>query len=93
MCELRSKIIAGNVACLGGSGGAIVASSPIAAQASQAQGAIILGMGWNELGILIGALVGIAGLIFGQYWAIQRNKREQELHKAQLASLRGDCDV
>ncbi|MBP9941737.1 MAG: hypothetical protein KBF33_10160 [Comamonas sp.] len=48
---------------------------------------MFLGLGWNELGILIGALVGVAGLLFSQYWAFQRDRREQALHDAQVAAL------
>ena len=94
MCKLTSKVRAGNALCATGSGGAIVSSSPMAATAAELKGAIFLGLGWNELGILIGALVGIAGLVFSQYWALERNKREQEareeqrlIAKAQLAAL------
>lgn len=46
-----------------------------------------MGLGWNELGVLTGIVVGVAGLIFAQYWAHQRNKREQELHDAQMTAM------
>ena len=87
MCKLTSKVRAGNALCATGSGGVIVSSSPMAATAAELKGAIFLGLGWNELGILIGALVGVAGLLFSQYWAFQRDRREQALHDAQVAAL------
>lgn len=87
MCKLTSKIRAGNAVCATGSGGAIVASTPMAAAAAELKGSVVWGLGWNELGILIGAVVGIAGLVFSQYWAWQRNKREQALYDAQVAAL------
>lgn len=87
MCKLTSKIRAGNALCATGSGGAIVSSTPMAAAAAEIKGTVAFGLSWNELGIIVGIVVGIAGLVFGQYWAWQRNKREQALHDAKVAAL------
>lgn len=88
MCKLTSKIRAGNAVCAGGSGWAIVSGTPMAAAAAELKGTVAFGMNWNEIGIIVGAIVGIAGLVFSQYWAHLRNKREQELHAAQVAALK-----
>lgn len=94
MCKLTSKVRAGNALCATGSGGAVVSSSPMAATAAEMKGVIFLGLGWNELGILVAAVVGVAGLLFSQYWARERNRREEEarqeqrmIAQAQLAAL------
>ena len=34
------------------------------------------GMTVSEFGVIVGVLVGVLGLIFGQYWAWRRDKRE-----------------
>ncbi|MGN1056972.1 MAG: hypothetical protein ACI4QS_09705 [Comamonas sp.] len=87
MCKLTSRIHVGNALWVTGSSGTIAASTPIAAAAAGGKG-LIFGLGWNELGILVGAIVGIAGLAFSQYWAYQRDRREQAWHDAQLAALK-----
>lgn len=87
MCKLTAKIRVGNALWATGSGGTIVASSPVVATAAQAKGAVLLGLGWNELGIAIGMLVGIAGLVFSQYWAWRKHKLDKALIDAQVAAL------
>ena len=87
MCKLTTKVRAGDVLCATGSGGALLASTPLAAAAAGGQG-VVFGLGWNELGIIVGAVVGLAGLLFSQYWAWQRDRREQALHDAQVAALK-----
>ena len=88
MCKLSSKIRAGNALCATGSGGAIVSSTPMAAAAAEVKGAVALGMTWNEIGILIGAIVGVAGLVFSQYWAWRKHKLDKALIEAQVAALK-----
>lgn len=43
---------------------------------------------WDRLKQKVGdSGVGVAGLLFSQYWAFQRDRREQALHDAQVAAL------
>ena len=98
---------AGYALCGTGSGGAIVASTPQAALAAQENGLVALGLGWNEIGIISGVIVGFGGLLFAQYWAWRKHlmdaeskasdeARKEELHQARLAALRsagGVCDA
>lgn len=88
MCKLSAKIRVGNALCATGSGGAIVSSTPLAAAAAEVKGAVVLGMSWNEVGILVGAVVGIAGLIFGQYWAWRKHLLDKALIEARVAAIR-----
>lgn len=88
MCKLASKIRAGNALCASGAGGAILSSTPMAAAVAEVKGAVVLGMTWNEVGILIGAIVGVAGLVFSQYWAWRKHKLDQALIEAQVEALK-----
>lgn len=87
MCKLTSKIRVGNALCATGSGGAIVSSTPMAAAAAQKSTAIF-GLGWNELGVAVGIIVGLAGLAFGQYWAWRKHKLDKALIDAQVEALK-----
>lgn len=53
---------------------AIVTSK--AAAYTGASGAIISGLTLNELGVVVGIFVGIAGLLMGQYWSWRKDRRE-----------------
>lgn len=39
--------------------------------------AALSGLTLTEMGVVIGAVVGVLGLIFGQYWSWRRDKREE----------------
>ena len=39
-------------------------------------GAFVSGWTISEIGIVVGIVVGVLGLIFGQYWAWRRDRRE-----------------
>ena len=47
-------------------------------------------MSLSELGIVVGAIVGVLGLIFGQYWAWRRDERQraEAIQKATERELR-----
>ncbi len=62
-------------------------SSLMAATAAELKGAVFLGLGWNELGIFIGAMVGVAGVVFSQYWAWRKHELDKTLINAQIAAL------
>lgn len=42
-----------------------------------ASGAVISGLTLNELGVVVGIFVGIAGLLMGQYWSWRKDRRER----------------
>ena len=65
-----------------------VESLPIAAGKTAtyvgAIGALVGGWTISEIGVVVGIMVGVLGLIFGQYWAWRRDRRElaeQELKR------------
>ena len=39
-------------------------------------GALVSGWTISEIGVVVGIVVGVLGLIFGQYWAWRRERRE-----------------
>ena len=39
-------------------------------------GAFVSGWSISEIGVVVGIVVGVLGLIFGQYWAWRRDRRE-----------------
>ena len=39
-------------------------------------GALVSGWTISEIGVVVGIVVGVLGLIFGQYWAWRRDRRE-----------------
>ena len=39
-------------------------------------GALVSGWSISEIGVVVGIVVGVLGLIFGQYWAWRRDRRE-----------------
>ena len=41
-----------------------------------ALGAFVSGWTISEIGVVVGIVVGVLGLIFGQYWAWRRDRRE-----------------
>ena len=41
-----------------------------------ALGAFVGGWTISEIGVVVGIVVGVLGLIFGQYWAWRRDRRE-----------------
>lgn len=43
---------------------------------SGAIGAFVSGWTISEIGVVVGIVVGVLGLIFGQYWAWRRDRRE-----------------
>lgn len=45
------------------------------------------GLSLNHIGIIIGIVVGLAGLALQWYYGRQRNRREQELHRLQVLRL------
>ncbi|WP_157667758.1 hypothetical protein [Comamonas serinivorans] len=60
--------------------------------------AVASGLTITEWGVVVGIVVGVLGLVFGQYWSWRKEFREQkaidadevrkqELHRAQLAFL------
>ena len=57
-----------------------VESLPIAAGKTAtyggAIGAFVSGWSISEIGVVVGIVVGVLGLIFGQYWAWRRDRRE-----------------
>ena len=57
-----------------------VESLPIAAGKTAtyggAMGAFVSGWTISEIGVVIGSVVAVLGLIFGQYWAWRRERRE-----------------
>lgn len=57
-----------------------VESLPIAAGKTAtyggAIGAFVSGWTISEIGVVIGSVVAVLGLIFGQYWAWRRDRRE-----------------
>jgi len=46
--------------------------------------AVLAGLSLNELGVVIGILVGLAGLALQVWLGLRRDKREQELHRRRL---------
>ena len=42
------------------------------------------GLTVSEFGVIVGCIVGVLGLIFGQYWAWRRDRREQREMVARL---------
>ena len=57
-----------------------IESLPIAAGKTAtyggAIGAFVSGWTISEIGVVVGIVVGVLGLIFGQYWAWRRDRRE-----------------
>ena len=52
-----------------------------------ASGAVVSGLTMNELGVLVGIFVGLAGLLLGQYWSWRKDRREQ---RESLARMRAE---
>ena len=46
--------------------------------------AVVSGMSLSEMGIIVGAIVGVLGLIFGQYWAWRKDRREAREMEARM---------
>ena len=44
-------------------------------------GAFVSGWTISEIGVVIGSVVAVLGLIFGQYWAWRRDRRELAEHE------------
>lgn len=61
------------------------------AQYGGAMGAVWGGLTLSEIGVIVGIVVGVVGLLLGQFWAARRDARERGLYKAKLAAIeRGD---
>lgn len=73
---------------------AIEASALSASSKTTTLGAVAGTVGWaaqiNWLG-LIGALVAVVGLAVNFYFQHQRNKREEEMHRARLDEIKSRC--
>lgn len=49
-----------------------------------AAGSIVSGWTLSEIGVFIGIVIGIAGLVLGQFWAWRKDRREQRESEARL---------
>lgn len=67
---------------------AIVASKTAAY--GGAASAILGGLTISEIGVIVGIVVGVLGLILGQFWSWRRDQRERRESAARLCKL-GDC--
>ena len=47
-------------------------------------GAFVSGWTISEIGVVVGIVVGVLGMIFGQYWAWRREKREAAEQEVRL---------
>ena len=76
---------------------AVIVGSKVATY-SGAVTAVTAGLTITEWGVVVGIVVGVLGLVLGQYWSWRKESREQkaakasearkqELHQAQLAFL------
>lgn len=75
---------------------AVEATGISAANKTMAIGAGVGATGWwaqvNWLG-LTGVLVAVIGLFANLYFQHRRDKREKEMHQAQLAALKDRCEL
>lgn len=49
-----------------------------------AAGTAVSGLTLSEIGVIVGIVIGALGLVFGQYWAWRKDKREQRESEARL---------
>lgn len=63
------------------------------AQYGGAAGAVWGGLTLSEIGVIVGIVVGVAGLLLTQYWAARRDRRERDLYQARLSAIKGACDA
>lgn len=63
------------------------------AQYGGAMGAVVGGLTLSEIGVIVGIVVGVAGLLLTQYWAARRDRRERDLYEAKLSAIKGACDA
>ncbi|WP_057092906.1 hypothetical protein KV708_19125 [Comamonas thiooxydans] len=62
--------------------GAIVAGKTAAY--GGAVSAVVSGLTISELGVIVGIAVAVLGMIFGQYWAWRKDRREQREMEARM---------
>lgn len=62
--------------------GAIIASK--AAAYGGAVSAIFSGLTVSEIGVIIGTIVGVVGLLLGQFWSWRRDRREVREMEARM---------
>lgn len=46
--------------------------------------AVVSGLTLNELGVIVGIVVGVAGLVLGQFWSWRKDRREQREMDARM---------
>lgn len=49
-----------------------------------AAGSVASGLTLSEIGVIVGMLLGVLGLLLGQYWAWRKDRREQRESEARL---------
>lgn len=55
---------------------AVIVGSKVAAYGGSGA-AVVSGLTLNELGVIVGIVVGVAGLVLGQVWSWRKDRREQ----------------
>ena len=48
-------------------------------------GAVFAGLTLNEIGVIVGIVVGVIGLAAQMYFGITRHRREKELHRRKMS--------
>lgn len=46
--------------------------------------AAVSGLTLSEVGVIVGIAVGVLGLIFGQFWSLRRDRREEREMEARM---------
>ncbi len=49
-----------------------------------AAGSVASGLSLSDIGVIIGVIIGVAGLLLGQYWAWRKDRREQRESEARM---------
>ena len=49
-----------------------------------AAGSAVSGLTLSEIGVVVGIVIGVLGLLLGQYWAWRKDRREQLESEARL---------
>lgn len=46
--------------------------------------AVFSGLTWNQIGVIVGIVVGVAGLCLQLWYTLRRDRREHEAHLARM---------
>ncbi len=52
-------------------------------------GAVIAGLSLNQVGIVVGIIVGVSGLVLQLWLGMRRDRREQDLYRQRIESIKG----